>query len=185
MVPKTVYVDVTTQEPKQFTTTKMETRTRQVPVPYFVNVPETRYRTVTEQVPVKKTKVEMDTVSKTVYDTKVRTRWVPATKICSKIIPVYNVRSKPPAPCRNVDDYGSGQVSGDYGSGQVSGDYGTNMAVSAADQSSMGGMGLADYSAYQSTENYNSGSVVAEQGSALGDSGLNANVCASGDCAIV
>merc|ERR1719153_1116777 len=50
-VPKTIYVDVTTQVPQNYTTTKMETRERQVSVPYFVNVPETKYRTVTEQIP--------------------------------------------------------------------------------------------------------------------------------------
>jgi len=176
MVPKTVYVDVTSQEPKQYTTTKMETRTRQVPVPYFVNVPETRYRTVTENVPVQKTKVEMDTVSKTVYDTKVRNRWVPETKICSKVIPVYNVRSKPPAPCKNEYDYGNGQESGDYG---------ISLVGFGAVQSTMSGTGFADYPAYQSTENYDSGSVAAEQGSDLVDSGMNATGCATGDCAIV
>jgi len=176
MVPKTVYVDVTSQEPKQYTTTKMETRTRQIPVPYFVNIPETRYRTVTEQVPVQRTKVEIDTVSKTVYDTQVRNTWVPETKMCSKSIPVYNVRSKPPAPCRKEYDYGSGQDSGDYGTG---------IAGYVVDQSTMSGTGFADYSAYQSTENYDNGSIVAEQGSVLGNFGMDASVCGSGDCAVV
>merc|ERR1719466_630815 len=41
---------------KHFTKIVMEDREKQVPVPYFVNVPETKYRTVTEQVPVQKTK---------------------------------------------------------------------------------------------------------------------------------
>jgi len=77
----------------------METRTRQVPVPYFVNVPETKYRTVMEQVPVQKSKVEMDSVVKTVYDTQMRTRCVPQTKIVTKEIPVYNVVPKPAPPC--------------------------------------------------------------------------------------
>merc|ERR1719369_1528346 len=77
----------------------METRTRQVPVPYFVNVPETKYRTVMEQVPVQKSKVEMDKVVKTVYDTQMRTRCVPQTKMVTKQIPVYNVVPKPAPPC--------------------------------------------------------------------------------------
>jgi len=98
-VPKTVYVDVTENVPQKYTTTTMQTRERQVPVPYFVNVPETKYRTVTEQVPVQRTKVEMDTVTKTVYDTQVRTRCTPETKMVSKQIPVYNVVAKPAPPC--------------------------------------------------------------------------------------
>jgi len=79
--------------------TVMETKERQVPVPYYVNVPETKYRTVTEQVPVQKTKVEVDKVVKTVYDTQVRTRCVPETKMVTKQIPVYNVVPKPAPPC--------------------------------------------------------------------------------------
>jgi len=94
-VPKTVYVDITTQVPKSYTKTTMQTKERQVPVPYYVNVPETKYRTVTEQVPVQKSKVQMDTVTKTVYDTQVRRRCVPETKIVTKQIPVYNVVAKP------------------------------------------------------------------------------------------
>jgi len=109
MVPKTVYVNVTSQVPQQYSTTKLETRTRQVPVPYYVNVPETRYNTVTEQVPVQRTKVQMDTVTKTVYDTQVRHRCVPKTTMCSRTIPVYNVRSKPPGDCPiNCRKEGSG-----------------------------------------------------------------------------
>jgi len=84
---------------KYYKRTVMETRERQVPVPYYVNIPETKYRTVTEQVPVQKSKVEMDSVVKTVYDTQTRTRCVPETKIVTKQIPVYNVVPKPAPPC--------------------------------------------------------------------------------------
>merc|ERR1712060_172304 len=49
-VPKTIYVDVTTQVPQNYTTTTMQTRERQVPVPYFVNIPETKM--VSKQIPV-------------------------------------------------------------------------------------------------------------------------------------
>ena len=78
----------------------------QVPVPYYVNVPETKYRTVTHQVPVPKTKIEMDTMTKTVYDTQVRTRCVPETKIVTKQIPVFNVVAKPAPPCPPDADCG-------------------------------------------------------------------------------
>jgi len=80
-------------------------------VPYFVNVPQTKYRTVTEQVPVQKTKVQMDTVTKTVYDTQIRTRCVPETKIVTKQIPVYNVVAKPAPP---VPAETSGDVQADF-----------------------------------------------------------------------
>lgn len=106
-VPKTVYVSVTTSVPQQYTTTTMQTRERQVPVPYFVNVPETKYRTITEQVPVPKTKIEMDTRMKTVYDTQVKTRCVPETKMVTKQIPVYNVVARPAPMCPPPADYGT------------------------------------------------------------------------------
>jgi len=98
-VPKTIYVDVTEHVPQQYTTTTMQTRERQVPVPYYVNVPETKYRTVTEQVPVHRTKVQMDTVQKTVFDTQVRTRCTPETKMVVKQIPVYSVVARPAPQC--------------------------------------------------------------------------------------
>merc|ERR1719219_718632 len=98
-VPKTVYVDVTTHVPQKYTTTTTQTRVRQVPIPYFVNVPETKYKTVTERFPVQRTKVHMDTVTKTVYDDQVRTRCVPETKMVTRQIPVYNVMAKPAPPC--------------------------------------------------------------------------------------
>jgi len=127
-VPKTVYVDVTTQVPKSFKKTVMQTKERQVPVPYYVNVPQTKYRTVTEQVPVQRSKVQMDTVTSTVYDTQVRTRCVPETKIVSKQIPVFNVVPRPAPPCPPGADCGGGSanVVGDFmridkdGDGQLS-----------------------------------------------------------------
>merc|ERR1711920_1015977 len=92
---------------KYYKRTVMETRERQVPVPYYVNVPETKYRTVTEQVPVQKSKVKMDNVVKTVYDTQMRTRCVPQTKMVTKQIPVYNVVTKPAPPCPPNTDCGN------------------------------------------------------------------------------
>jgi len=106
-VPKTVYVDVKTNVPQKYTTTTMQTRERQVPVPYYVNVPETKYKTVTEQVPVQKSKVQMDTVMKTVYDTQIRTRCNPETKMVTKQIPVYNVVARPAPPCPPGADCGA------------------------------------------------------------------------------
>merc|ERR1719361_1137240 len=55
-VPKTIYVDVTTQVPQQYTTTTMECRTKQVPIKFTQMVPETRTRQETYQVPVEKQK---------------------------------------------------------------------------------------------------------------------------------
>jgi len=92
---------------KYYKKTVMETRERQVEVPYTVNVPETKYRTVTEQVPVQKSRVQMDSVVKTVYDTETRTRCVPETKIVTKQIPVYNVIPKPAPPCPPEIDCGA------------------------------------------------------------------------------
>jgi len=79
------------------------TREKQVEVPYYVNVPETKYRTESYQVPIKKTKTRMETVTKTVYDTKVQRRCVPETRMCSKELPVYNAVAKPCGEC-SADD---------------------------------------------------------------------------------
>merc|ERR1719436_1219497 len=98
-VPRTIYVDVTTQVPKQESVTSMETRTRQVKIPYTVNVPETRYRSEQYQAPVQKSKVVYDNVTKTVYDTQVRTRCEPKVTFVTKEIPVYNVVARPAQPC--------------------------------------------------------------------------------------
>jgi len=177
MVPKTVYVNVTSQVPQQHTTTKLETRTRQIPVPYYVNVPETRYNTVTEQVPVQRTKVQMDTVTKTVYDTQVRQRCVPKSTICSKTIPVFNVRSKPPsqcpAECRN-EGYGTGDSDMFYGDGnlvgigQVTEDHGV-ISSDAASRTDLTGTSFSPNNALLETE---------LKGNKFGN-------CASGGCAVV
>merc|ERR1719273_3123065 len=97
-VPKTIYVDVTVQVDKPYTYTAMEKRTRQVPIPYTVNVPETKYRTENYQEPVQKTKTVVDNVTKTVYDNVTKTRCVQQTKMVTKEIPVYNVVARQPAP---------------------------------------------------------------------------------------
>jgi len=100
-VPKTVYVDVVTEEPQESTIMVPETRTRKIKVPYQKEIIDQKYRSVTEQVPVTKYRTEYDTVSKTVYEDKWRTKVVPVTKIISKEIPVYNV--VPTGNCGNCD----------------------------------------------------------------------------------
>jgi len=90
---------------KYYKKTVMETRERQVAVPYFVQVPETKYRTVTEQVPVQKSTVQVDNALKTVYDTQTRTRCVPVTKMVTRQIPVYSVIAKPAPPCPPETDF--------------------------------------------------------------------------------
>jgi len=88
--------------------TVMQTRKKQVEVPYYVDVPFTKYRTETHQVPVERTKVLMDTVTKTVYDTQVRRRCIPQSRMCSKELPLYNVVAKPCGDCpadELVDDF--------------------------------------------------------------------------------
>jgi len=95
--------------------TVMQTKEKQVTVPYYVNVPETKYRTESHQVPVEKTKVQMDTVTKTVYDTQIRRRCVPQSRMCSKELPVYNVLAKPCGDCpadELVDDFSHMTVNG-------------------------------------------------------------------------
>merc|ERR1719410_755152 len=103
-VPKTIYVDVTAQVPKQETITNMEERTRQVKIPYTVTIPETKYRTEQYQVPVQRSKTVMDKVTKTVYDTQVRTRCEPKVTYVTKEIPVYNVIARPAQPCPPMND---------------------------------------------------------------------------------
>merc|ERR1712025_1031125 len=154
-VPKTIYVDVTENVPQQYTATTMQTRERQVPVPYYVNVPETKYRSVTEQVPVQKSKVEMDTVTKTVYDTQVRTRCTPETKMVSKQIPVYNVVARPAPPCPPGADCG-GNITDDFSRIDKDGDGMLNyneVAFDIADQNKDGLLSQGEYFSARATGN--------------------------------
>merc|ERR1719499_1606967 len=89
-------------------TTVMETRQKMVSIPYTVQVPVTKYRTVTKQVPVQKTKTVMESKTKTVYDTQVRTRCEPKVTYVTKEIPVYNVVARPAQPCPPNVDCGAG-----------------------------------------------------------------------------
>merc|ERR1719510_785838 len=91
-VPKTIYVDVTTQEPQEYTVVEQEQRSRFVQIPYVVDVPETRTKMVMEKCPVEKVKVEYDSIARTVYDTQIKTECRPVTKMITKQVPVYEYR---------------------------------------------------------------------------------------------
>merc|ERR1719297_366028 len=106
--PRTIYVDVVKQVPRTEMKTTMVSKTKNVRVPYQVNLKETKYSTVTEQVPVNKTKVVVEDRVRTVMDTQVRTRCVPVTKMVTKQIPVYTVVAKPAGSCPPGTDCGSG-----------------------------------------------------------------------------
>merc|ERR1719195_1147189 len=110
--PKTIYVDVVKQVPRTEMKTTMVSKTKNVRVPYQVNLKETKYSTVTEQVPVNKTKVVVENRVRTVMDTQVRTRCVPVTKMVTKQIPVYTVVAKPAGSCPPGTDCGSGAGAG-------------------------------------------------------------------------
>merc|ERR1719297_431154 len=118
--PKTIYVDVVKQVPRTEMKTTMVSKTKQVRVPYQVNLKETKYSTVTEQVPVNKTKVVVEDRVRTVMDTQVRTRCVPVTKMVTKQIPVYTVVAKPAGSCPPGTDCGSG-MGGSMGGGMAMG----------------------------------------------------------------
>merc|ERR1719402_584855 len=98
-VPKTIMVDVVKQVPQQRTKVDMVTKTKCVRIPYQVNIPETKYQTVHQQVPVTKSKIVMEDRVRTVYDTQVKTRCVPVTKMVTKSIPVYSVVPRQAQPC--------------------------------------------------------------------------------------
>jgi len=105
-VPKTVYVEVMVDEPREVTIMTPETRKRRVKVPYQKEVVEQKYRTVKESIPVRKFRTEYDTVTNTVYVDEMRTKMVPVTKLVHKDIPVYNVvRNEDCADCVQVDAY--------------------------------------------------------------------------------
>jgi len=107
-VPKTVYVEVVVDEPREVTIMTPETRNRRVKVPYQKEVVEQKYRTVKESIPVRKFRTEYDTVTNTVYVDETRTKMVPVTKLVQKDIPVYNVvRNEDCADCVQVDAYGA------------------------------------------------------------------------------
>lgn len=105
-VPKTVYVDVVTEEPREENIMVAETRKRRVKIPYKKEVLEQKYRTVTETVPVTKYRTEYQTIAKTVYEDNWKTECVPVTNIVHKEIPVYNVvPNEDCGDCEQIDPY--------------------------------------------------------------------------------
>jgi len=90
-VPRTVYVNMVTEEPREEIIMVPETRTRRVKIPYQKEVIDQQYRTVKESVPVTKFRTEYDTVVKTIYEDAWRTKVVLVTKMVHKDIPVYEV----------------------------------------------------------------------------------------------
>jgi len=105
-VPKTVYVDVVTEEPQESTVMVPETRTRKIKVPYQKEIVDQQIRKITETIPVTKYRTEYDTVSKTVYEDSWQTKLVPVTKIVRKEIPVYQV--VPTGDCGNCNQVDAG-----------------------------------------------------------------------------
>jgi len=120
-VPKTVYINITTQIPRSYRRTMMQTREIQGTVPCYVRAPETRFWTVTEQVPVQEGMVYMNSMVNTVYDTQVRTRLVPETKIVTKQIPVKDVVTKYASACPTGVDSSTGDVMTDSNLNHVDG----------------------------------------------------------------
>merc|ERR1719195_2392972 len=118
--PRTIYVDVVKQVPRTEMKTTMVSKTKNVRVPYTVNLKQTKFQTVTEQVPVNKTKVVVEDRVRTVFDTQVRTRCVPVTKMVTKQIPVFTVTPKY-NPCPPGTDCGQGGGDGGYGGGMAGG----------------------------------------------------------------
>merc|ERR550517_2450067 len=117
----------------------MVTKSKNVRVPYAFNVKETKYNTVHTQVPVNKTKVVVEDRVRTVFDTQVRTRCVPVTKMVTKEIPVYTVQPKH-NPCPPGTDCGQGGgagggMGGGFGAGGGAGGMGGGFGAGG------GGMG--------------------------------------------
>jgi len=105
-VPKTVYVNIVTEEPREETIMVSETRKRSVKIPYQKQVLDVKYRTVTDSVPVTKYRTAYETVAKTVYEEQWKTECVPVTNIVHKEIPVYNiVPNEDCGECEQIDSY--------------------------------------------------------------------------------
>jgi len=93
-VPKTVYVNETTTEPRQETVMVPEIRQRNVRVPYKVQVPETTFRNEMYHVPVTKWKTVFESVPNTIYEPRTKQQCSQVTEMVTKTIPVYNAIPK-------------------------------------------------------------------------------------------
>merc|ERR550525_936883 len=76
-VPKTIYVDVTTQEPKQEIIHGTKTIHKTVTIPFDSCTPVTSYKTINYQVPVQRSKIKMVQKTKTIMEPQIRTKVVP------------------------------------------------------------------------------------------------------------
>jgi len=142
-VPKTVYVPVTTQEPRTVHKTVMVDRFRPKQVPYTVKVPEVKYTTRIDQVPVQKTK----TIHSTVMVPKTRTYKSQVTKIVHKSIPVVTAHMKPQCNQATSEAQISGGMVGGYSSGM---DGGMAMGGGMAMDGGMAMGGAEGYTSYSS-----------------------------------
>merc|ERR1719433_2674393 len=95
------------------------------------------------QVPVNKTKVVVEDRVKTVFDTQVRTRCVPVTKMGTKQIPVYSVVAKPAGSSPPGTDcgQGGGMAAGGMAAGGAAMVGGAAMGGDGGGMGAMGGMG--------------------------------------------
>merc|ERR1719245_295862 len=99
-----------------------------------------------EQVPVQKSKIQMDSVVKTVYDTQMKTRCVPQTTMVTKQIPVYSVVPRPAPPCPPETDCGA-TTEDDYKMGESA------HAFAAADANKDGVISFSEFAAARAREN--------------------------------
>jgi len=99
LVPKTVFVNEITTVPRQERIMVPETRQRNVRIPYKVQIPETKYRNETYQIPVTKYKTVFENVPKTIYEPRTKQQCTTVTKMVTKDIPVYSAIPKAPQSC--------------------------------------------------------------------------------------
>merc|ERR1719150_178864 len=107
-VPKTIYVNMTTEEPRQNIVHGTKTIHKTIKIPFETSVPFTSYKTINYNVPVQKSKVNMVKRNKTIMTTETRTKCVPKVTMVTRNIPVYSVVAKPPAPCPPSGGMGGG-----------------------------------------------------------------------------
>merc|ERR1719445_2758135 len=74
LVPKTIYVNMTTEEPRQNIVHGTKTIHKTIKIPYEASVPFTSYKTINYNVPVQKSKVNMVKRNKTIMTTETRMR---------------------------------------------------------------------------------------------------------------
>jgi len=107
-VPKTIYVNEVSTEPRHETVMVPEIRQRSVRIPYKVQVPETKYHNQTYHVPVTKYKTVFEDVPRTIYEPQTKQHCTKVTKMITKDIPVYNAIPRTTGSCPpNPQSYGN------------------------------------------------------------------------------